>query len=94
MTREGATPERDLGHPKRHFTDEDLTDKEMDILEHLDAISEKLKRLENNAPTNEFTALKSPFDEEENVSCKFIDTCYTAKNTMGNCPCELRVEDH
>ena len=64
-----------------------------------EALSEKMKLMENNKET--LTILEelserikfletqeTPYGTEIN-SCSFKHTCYTAKSKMGSCPCEL-----
>ena len=62
------------------FLSEHSFDKETDLLKILEALSEKLKLLENKKDTPNFT---------EKDNCNFKHTCYVSKSKMGSCPCEL-----
>jgi hypothetical protein len=55
-------------------------DSEPDKLRLLEAMSEKLKLLENN---------KAALSIRKEDDCYFKDDCYIAKSKMGSCPCEL-----
>ena len=48
----------------------------------------------NNEPETEIIKVFETFSKEtelekEDVECKLKDSCYVAKNKMGQCPCEL-----
>jgi hypothetical protein len=54
--------------------------REVEILNLVQALEQKIKFLENN------NALNKNLDNEH---CSFRDTCYTVRSKMGLCPCEL-----
>jgi hypothetical protein len=61
--------------------DDDLNfDRETKVLKLLEALSEKIKLLENKGNTSNVT---------KKDNCDFKHTCYVAKSKMGPCPCEL-----
>lgn len=53
---------------------------ETELLRILEALSEKIKILENIETTSNETKIND---------CNFKDDCYVAKSKMGSCPCEL-----
>ena len=90
MAREGTVAERNFNQAKRIFDDEKSMEEEDELTKTLDAISEKLKLIEDSCIKDENKNL--PVNEDEDtVDCKFSDTCYAARFKMGTCPCELKV---
>ncbi len=66
------------------YTIEDQTD----VIKLLEILAEKINQLENKG--NNFSGNKIlPGFKADNLNCRFKDSCYTAKYSMGSCPCEL-----
>ena len=78
---EGLKTDKNLTNKLDNLLNEYSFDK-MEMFKILDALSEKLKLLENRGAPN--------VKEEDN--CSFKHTCYIAKTKLGLCPCELYKE--
>ena len=81
--REGFKPDKNLTNKPDNLLDEYSFDKEAEMSKILDALSEKIKLLENK---------EAALNVKENDNCNFYHTCYVAKTKMGSCPCELYRE--
>jgi hypothetical protein len=77
---EGLKTDKNLSNKTDDFHDDVPFDNETEILKLLEALSEKIKFLENLEGTPKIA---------EKANCDFKHTCYAAKSKMGPCPCEL-----
>ncbi len=63
---------------------------EEEMVKNLELLSAKLKALEENHVPEPSANQSADSESAQTIDCSFAETCYTARNKMGGCPCELQ----
>ena len=89
MTKKGSKERESLAAAQRDFPSDYTSHREAELAKTIEILTKKLRLMETET-ANLSTKGSSEEEAMDAIDCSFVNTCYTAKNKMGPCPCELR----
>jgi len=89
MTKKNSREGTSLTAAQRDFPSDYTSHREAELAKTIEILTKKLRLMETET-ANLSTKGSSEEEAMDAIDCSFVNTCYTAKNKMGPCPCELR----